>query len=259
MGFLPNYNTAPSENVPRKHGVARLWELSTRDFWDNFRAGFLAILGCAPLIAGVWFAVDSHVLIFAPVIGLLGGMIAGPELCGLADTILRGLRDEPGFWWHTYQRAWRRNAREALLPGAITGALLATQVFLLLHAGAMRVSVGMGAALIAGILVVLGVNLYIWPQMALLELPFAALLKNAGILFLGQLPRSLAALAIVAVYWGLIVRFFVLAVTILPLTNFWLPALPALFLIYPGIESNFQIEQKLYGAEYGAEEVEKIN
>ena len=254
LGLLPNYNTAPSEDAPRKHGIARLWELSTRDFWDNFRAGFLALIGCAPFIAGVWFAADSHVLIFAPLFGLLGGAIAGPELCGLADTLLRGLRDEPGFWWHTYKRAWKRSAKASLLPGAVTGILLGTQIFLLLHAGALELSMGMGAALVAGILVVLALNLYLWPQLALMELPFAALVKNAGILFLGQLPRSIAALAIMAAYLGLIVRFFTVAVTLLPLTNFWLPAVPATFLIYPGIEKNFQIEKKLRDLEYGEHE-----
>lgn len=207
-----------------------------------------------PFITGVWFAVDSHVLIFAPLFGILGGVIAGPELCGLADTILRGLRDEPGFWWHTYKRAWKRSAKASVIPGAVTGILLGTQIFLLLHAGALGLSMGMGTALVAGILVVLAVNLYLWPQLALMELPFAALIKNAGILFLGQLPRSIASLAIIAAYLGLIVRFFTVAITLLPLTNFWLSAVPATFLIYPGIEKNFQIEKKFRDLEHGERE-----
>ena len=248
MGFLPRHERAPSQDLPRKTGLPRLWETLSRDFWDLFRAGFLALLGCVPLLLGLGYSLASHVMVFAPVLGFLGGAIAGPELCGLADTVLRGLRDEPGFWWRTYRRAWVRNAKASLLPGALGGGLLSTQMFFLFHAGALQIGTAMGAALAAGVLLVLAVSLYLWPQLALMELSFSQLIKNSALLFIGQLPRSLAALAVLAVYLGLTARFYLFAVTLLPLTNLWLPVLPALFLIYPGINENFQIEEKLGGA-----------
>ena len=248
MGFLPNYDregpgVAPGE--PRKTGLARFWETLTRDFWDVFRAGFLALAGSLPFLVGTAFSLNSHVLLFAPVCGLIGGAAAGPELCALADTILRGLRDEPGFWWHIYKRAWRRSAKAALLPGAIGGMLLATNVFLLFHASTLKLSLAAGAGLAAGILLVLAISIYLWPQLALMELGFAQLLKNSALLFLGQLPRSVAALAIVAGYLGLMMRFFPLTVSLAPFLNLWLPTLPALFLVYPGINENFRIEEQL--------------
>lgn len=248
MGFWPNLEREAPEydsDIPRKTGLPRFWEVLSRDFWDVFRAGFLALLGCVPFMVGTAFAVTSHVLLFAPIAGLAGGAAAGPELCGLADPVLRGLQDEPGFWWHIYRRAWKRSAKDALLPGALGGALLSTQVFLLFHAGALGLNVAMGAGLIAGLLLVLAVSLYLWPQLALMELPFPQLLKNSALLFLGQLPRSAAALAVLACYLGLMLHFFSLTVTLLPFVNLWVPALPALFLIYPGINANFQIEEKL--------------
>lgn len=247
MRLLPDYSGfEPESDVPRKQGFPRLWEIISRDFWDCFRAGLLALLGCVPFFAGIACALTTHVLIYAPILGLIGGALAGPELCGLADTILRGLRDEPGFWWHTYRRVWRRNVKASLLPGAAAGTLLATQIFLIYHAGALQLNMGMGAALVAGILIVTGISLYVWPQLALMDLTFSQLVKNAVLLFLGQLPRSLAATAILAGYWGLVLWFFSMAVSLLPFTNFWLPTVPALFLIYPGIERNFHIEEKLH-------------
>lgn len=246
MGFLPNYdNPGPERDLPRKTGIFRLWEMLSRDFWDLFRAGFLALAGCAPFLLGVVYSLSAHVLVYAPVVGLLGGAVAGPELCSLADTVLRGLRDEPGFWWHTYQKAWARNAKACLLPGAVGGTLLSTQVFFLFHAGALGLSMAAGAGLTAGILLVLALSLYLWPQLALMELSFPQLVKNSALLFLGQLPRSIAALTIVAGYLGLMARFYLFALPLLPFTNLWLPALPALFLIYPGINENFQIEDQL--------------
>lgn len=250
MGFLPNYDRegpGVAPDTPRKTGWPRFWETLSRDFWDVFRAGFLALAGCLPFLVGTAFSLYSHVLLFAPVCGLLGGAVAGPELCALADTILRGLRDEPGFWWHTYKRVWKRNAKASLLPGAVGGLLMSMQVFLLFHAGALHLSIAAGAGLAAGLLLVLAVSLYLWPQLALMDLPFFPLLKNAGLLFLGQLPRSIAALAILAGYLGLMLRFFPLSTSLLPFLNLWLPVFPALFLIYPGICKNFQIEERLRG------------
>lgn len=247
MGFLPDHEHAPERDLSRKTGLPRLWETLSRDFWDLFRAGFLALLGCVPFLLGLAYSLTSHVLVYAPLFGLLGGAVAGPGLCGLADTVLRGLRDEPGFWWKTYRRAWARNARASLLPGALGGGLLSTQAFFLFHAGALHISTATGAALAAGVLLVLALSLYLWPQLALMELSFPQLVKNSALLFIGQLPRSLGALAILAAYLGLTARFYLFAVSLLPFTNLWLPALPALFLIYPGINENFQIEEKLGG------------
>ena len=246
MGFLPNYDREGpgiAPDAPRKTGLPRFWETLSRDFWDVFRAGLLALAGCLPFLVGAAFSLHSHVLLFAPVCGLLGGAIAGPELCVLAASILRGLGDEPGFWWHTYKRAWKRNARASLLPGAVGGLLMSMQVFLLFHAGALELSAGAGAGLAAGLLLVLAVSIYLWPQLALMDLNFFQLLKNSGLLFLGQLPRSIAALAVLAGYLGLMLRFFPLSASLLPLLNLWCPALPALFLIYPGIRENFRIEE----------------
>ena len=127
------------------------------------------------------------------------------------------------------------------------GLLLSMQIFLLFHAGALGLSASAGAGLAAGILLVLAVSIYLWPQLALMDLRFGQLLKNSGLLFLGQFPRSIAALAILVGYIGLMVRFFPLTVSLLPFLNLWLPALPVVFLIYPGINENFRIEETLRG------------
>ena len=198
MGFLPNNDNSGPER-DRKTGIFRLWEMLSRDFWDLFRAGFLALLGCAPFLLGTVYSLSAHVLIYAPAAGLLGG------------------------------------------------ALLSTQVFFLFHAGSLGLNLAAGAGLAAGILLVLALSLYLWPQLALMELPFLQLVKNSALLFLGQLPRSVAALAIAAGYLGLSAQFYLFALPLLPFTSLWLPVLPALFLIYPGINESFHIEDQLRG------------
>ena len=102
----------------------------------------------------------------------------------------------------------------------------------------------------AGLALVLALSLYLWPQLALMELPFLQLVKNSALLFLGQLPRSVAALALVTVYWGVVLLCFRLVAFLLLFTNFWLVSVPALFLIYPGLEKNFHIEEQIRAIQY---------
>ena len=91
-----------SPDAPRKKGAARFFEILGRDFSTIWLAGILAMLGGLPFAAGVWFAVETHSLVPLVIAGVLGGMIAAPQIVGLNDTILRTLRDEPGYWWESY-------------------------------------------------------------------------------------------------------------------------------------------------------------
>lgn len=251
MGLFPRFDEMEPErspDAPPKTGLPRLWQILRRDIWDIFKAGFLALLGCVPFIAGVFFAAGVHAMLAAPLAGLIGGAAAGPELCALADTLLRSLRDDPVTGWQAYRKAWRRSAKAALLPGALGGALLATQIFILAHAEAFQLNLPVNLALVLGMLFLLGLSLYLWPQLALMELSLGQLIKNSALLFIGQLPRTAAALAVLAAYILISLRFFSFALSLLPVTNLWLPTLPALFLIYPGLEQAFQIEEKFRDA-----------
>ena len=202
-------------DAPRKKGVARLAEIMGRDMWNFFRAGFLAFLGCLPFIIGMFFAVETHALLFMLLAGIIGGLIAGPELSAMADTVLRSLRDEP------------------------------MQIFTLFHMSVISAGIVTWVLLILSFVVTLGLESYIWPQIALLDLPLYGILKNSLLLFLGYLPRSLGAIAIKAVYWGAILLFFPLTTIILPFTNFWLPMLPALLCVYQPLNKCFTIESTI--------------
>ncbi len=145
-------------DAPRKKGVARLAEIMGRDMWNFFRAGFLAFLGCLPFIIGMFFAVETHALLFMLLAGIIGGLIAGPELSAMADTVLRSLRDEPGYWWETYRRVWKRNARESLVPGMLTGLVLSMQIFTLFHMSVISAGIVTWVLLILSFVVTLGLG-----------------------------------------------------------------------------------------------------
>ena len=122
-----------SPDAPRKKGAARLWEILSRDLDGIFLSGTLALLGCAPaaILVGAALWLGSLPLCLLAVVA--AGWLTGPVLTGLYDTILRALRDEPGFWWHTYKRAWKRNFKSSPVPGVVFTLLWALVAYFSYH------------------------------------------------------------------------------------------------------------------------------
>lgn len=247
MGLFNMHYDRPGPGIdpdtPRKKGAARFFELLGRDMASFWCAGMLALLSALPFALGLALAVMSHAVLIMVLAGVLGGMIAAPQLVGLQDTILRSLRDEPGYWWATYRRVWKRNLKASLLPGAVGGLILAMQVF-----AAWHLASGQGAMLVVlfvGLMLLGGLAQYIFAQVALLDLPFATLLKNAVLLFFGYLPRTLLGVLWQGIYWGLLAGFFPFSAPVLLVTSFWLPAALSLMAIYPPLEKSFHIEDTI--------------
>lgn len=228
-------------DTPRKKGTARFVELLGRDMTSFWLAGLLTLLSSVPFVFGIWFSIVSHAVLPALLAGVVGGAIAAPQLCGLQDTILRSLRDEPGYWWTTYRRAWKRNAKAALLPGALGGLILAMQIFTLYHMSGQ--GAGMLVALLVGVVFLTGLAQYIFAQVALLELPFGGMLKNAVLLFLGYLPRTALGIVWQLAYWLIVALFWPFSSVLLVITGCWLPTLLGLMAIYPVLDKSFQVEQ----------------
>lgn len=247
MGLFNMHYDRPGPGVnpdtPRKKGAARFAEVLGRDMLSFWCAGMLALLSALPFALGLILSLLTHAVLPMLLAGVLGGMIAAPQLAGLQDTILRSLRDEPGYWWATYRRVWKRNLKGSLLPGAVCGLILAMQIFAAWHLGAGQGS--LLAVLVIGLVLLGGLAQYLFAQVALLDLPFANLLKNAVLLFFGYLPRTLLGVLWQGIYWGLVVGFFPFSAPVLLVTGLWLPAALSLMAIYPPLEKSFHIEETI--------------
>lgn len=250
MGFLfPDYNR-PGPGVdpeaPRKRGVFRLWEVFSRDYWFIMLTGLLALIGVLPFIAGTVMAYRTHSLLIMILTGLVSGAIAAPGICGLADVLLRCLRDEPGFWWYRYKNAMKRNWRGSILPGALFGTIFSVQCFTLLHLSQSGSGLGMFMCQLVSMLVSVSLFLYVLMQIALMELPFFKMLKNSLWLSIRYFPKTLLASLSQLAYWVAIVLFFPASSIIMLLTSLWLPLLIAFVGLYPVIDDVFQIEKRLH-------------
>ena len=233
-------------DAPRKKGAARLWEILSRDLDGIFLSGVLAMLACAPaaILAGVALWLGSLPLCLLA--AAAAGWLVGPALTCLYDTILRALRDEPGFWWHTYKRAWKQNWKQSLLHGALLGLFVGSWSWMLrAQALAGNTSTALWVASLAGIFVCTGFFSWLLAQVPLVDLPLPQLAKNAGLMFFGFFPRTAAAALVLALYWGATLLYLPATILTILAFGFWLPVTIALMIVYPGLEKVFKLEETI--------------
>lgn len=253
MSFLHTNYDKPGPGVapdtPRKVGLGRLAEVLARDVFSFWKAGGLLLVSVLPATFCIGVACSSGSVLLLLLGGALGGVVAGPQICGLMDTILRSLRDEPGFWWHTYRQAWRRNASACLLPGAVTGLLLGMQLFVLSNLDKLTVTASFAAVLTVGSLLAVGLALLVWVQLALFSLPISNILRNSLLLFLLSPARTAGAILVQVAYWGCLWLFVPTSLSVLPLTGIWFPFLVSVFLLYQPLEKSFDLEASIHAVQ----------
>ena len=249
MMFEQNFMPEGAEinpDTPRKKGLARLFEILSRDLDGIFLSGALAMLVCVPaaILAGIALWLGSLPLCLLS--GAVGGLIAAPVFCGMLDTILRALRDEPGYWWHTYRMAWKQNWRESLLPGAGAGFCLGLWAFLLYALPDLEnVPISVWICMVLGIFFLLVFCLYLFAQVVLVSVSQAERLKNAALFMIGFLPRTLAAGAVLCIYWGVMLALMPYTIPVVLILGFWLPCTLALQIIYPALDKAFHLEKTI--------------
>ena len=227
----------------RKKGIMRMIELLDRDSGKFFKAGVLALLTLLPFFLTIGFALATG----APGL-LLGcvptGMLAATGVAGSADTVMRSLRDEVGWWfWDSYKKAWKRNAPSVLIPGALFGPVIGVNIYLFYYISALENPVGEFWLLFVGLLVLTAITEHFLPMLVCMELPGWALLRNCFVLFFSHPIKSLLAALLQLVYYGLMLIWFPLTGVILVLTSVWLPMLMAYVIIYPALDQHFQLTQ----------------
>lgn len=226
MGFFNRNFDRPGPGVakdaPRKTGAARFFEVLGRDWGSFFKASLLCLLGYVPWTLLVGIGVLGQNLIFTLAGGLVGGVIAGPALAGMHDTVLRSLRDEPGFWWHIYKRAFKNNWRASLAPGALLGFLTAGQLFMLwlLLMGGLPLGLA-GSVMLAMNLLLTGMCApFVFGQLVLMDLGFFALLKNSLFLALSNALWALLMALVQIAWWSAMLLLFPLSLPVLVVLGF---------------------------------------
>ena len=255
MGLFPRAkdfteDRGVDKDTPRKTGIRRFFELMGRDLQDMFLAHLLTCLGFIPVIClvGIGFLTKSLLVMGAGAV--VGGMAAGPFLAGMYDTVLRALRDEPGYWWTTYRRAFRQNFKASILPGILYCVVITLQIFVVyfcfsMLAEGVDVGTGLWVAAVLNLLVFQMLFAYMWPQVVLLDQPFPQTLANSLRCMLAFLPHALAAAIVQILFWGLVILSMPLGLLLMLVLGFWFPCEICCQIVSGDLEQVFHVEERI--------------
>lgn len=255
MGLFPSANdfkagTGVEKDAPRKTGIGRFFELVGRDMGGMFLANLLACLGFVPVICMVYIGFLANSLVMMLLGAAIGGILAGPVLAGMYDTVLRALRDEAGYWWTTYRKAFKRNFMASVLPGVLYCMVVSLQIFLvyfcfnMLYQG-VNVGLPLWVATVLNLLIFQMLFAYMWPQIVLLDQPLLQTLKNSINCMIAFLPHALAAALVQILFWGVVILCMPLGLLLMLVFGFWFVTEVSCQIVYGDIDRVFHIEENI--------------
>lgn len=255
MSLFPSANDFKAghgveKDAPRKTGIGRFFELVGRDMSGMFLANLLACLGFAPVISLVYIGFLMGSLPVMLISAAVGGILAGPVLAGMYDTVLRALRDEAGYWWTTYRKAFRRNFKASVLPGILYCVVVTGQVFLvyfcfnMLYQGT-NVGIALWVATVLNLVIFHMLFSYMWPQIVLLDQPLLQTLKNSVNCMIAFLPHALAASVVQVVFWGIVILCMPLGLLLMLIFGFWFSCEVSCQIVYGDLDRVFHIEDRI--------------
>lgn len=239
------------DETRRQTGFNRYKQLLGRHFGDWFKLNALTILGLLPLAAGILFAIAaSSILVLIPC-SLVGGMIFGPFLSGMYDSLLRALRDEPMPWWMSYKKSWKQNFLGSLVPGALLGLMVGFFCFMGMMLWWAQTPPSLGTILLflfSALLTVVIAQLY-WPQLVLFRQSPGVRLRNLLLFTIQYFWRVMGVGLLQLAYWGICILFTPWTLLILPIAGIWYILFLSQFLLYERLNQAFQIEEQFHRAE----------
>ena len=239
------------DETRRQTGFNRYKQLLGRHFGDWFKLNALTILGLLPLAAGILFAIAaSSILVLIPC-SLVGGMIFGPFLSGMYDSLLRALRDEPMPWWMSYKKSWKQNFLGSLVPGALLGLMVGFFCFMGMMLWWAQTPPSLGTILLflfSALLTVVIAQLY-WPQLVLFRQSPGVRLRNILLFTIQYFWRVMGVGLLQLAYWGICILFTPWTLLILPIAGIWYILFLSQFLLYECLNQAFQIEEQFHRTE----------
>lgn len=245
MGLFVSEDREYSEDR-RQVGFNRYKQLLSRHTKEWLTINAVTLLGALPLTAGILFSIASTSVLLLIPCSFVGGMIFGPFLAGLYDSILRRMRDDPMPWRMNYAKSWRQNWKASLLPGGIFGLLTGLYCFMGMLFWWAEVSPPLSTVvlfLLSMVLVLSIGNLY-WPQLVLFEQKNSIRLRNCLLFILQNFSKVLGASALQMLLMAFMLLFAPWTILALPVVGVWYPVFFSQHLLYDRMNAAFGIEER---------------
>lgn len=215
MGFFKNeVGSGVEKNRGRQNSFKRYWELFFGKFWTFFKINLIYFLFCLPVVT------------------------FGPATAALTAVMRNIYLERPQFIFSDFKDYFKQNFKKSFLIGVLDVIAIELAVFLFLFWDTMigEEYTAVQWVLIAAEVLFLLMNFYIYPQIAALDLPMSAIIKNSLILVFVNLGGELIALALFAGYAALLRFYPIFTAPLMPFVPLAILAFTAVFCCYPAIQ-----------------------
>ena len=229
-------------------GLARFFQLISRDLWDYVKANLLCCLCFLPSAAagGALLLATSNYALGA-VAALVFSFPAGGGMCGLHRVLNRSVRDLTEPCGRTFLQGFRENFAAALLPGMLLTAQFLLSLYMLLFHGAISAFPLPGRfwTLLALCWVFLQILLQnCFPVLVLLKLPLRHLFRNSLILFFSDPKRSLPCFFLTTVLYAAGLLLLPADIVLVLLVGFALTGLIQQLFSWRAIDAAFSVSER---------------
>lgn len=215
MGLFKNVaGSGVEKNPTSKKPFRRFWELFFDKFWTFFKMNLVYFLFCLPVVT------------FGPATAALTAMMRNVYL------------ERPQFIFSDFKDLFKENFKKSFAIGVADILMIELGVFLFRF---WDVLIGEGHTVLQMVLIVIDVlfllmNFYIYPQIAAMDLPMSAILKNSVILIFVNIGGELIALAVFIGYAALLISFPIFVAPLMPFIPLAMLAFIAVYCCYPAIQ-----------------------
>lgn len=195
------------KDEPPKKGVARFWEILTRDYGHLFKLNVLFMLCCLPAALavgiGMLFRPYLGMLLIAAVLFLVSGALVGQGMSCLHWLTVKTVRDEPCFLWHEFRRCWKANWRQSIPTGILFSTLLVMNCIAAQYYLFSEEKVHWVLLIFVSFSMILIINCWLLTtlQLLFLDLPLSAMLKNSLLMLFGYANRTLPCALLTLAVW----------------------------------------------------------
>lgn len=250
--FFPDDDTY--NNGLRQTGFNRYKQLLSERSGGWLKMNLITCIGAAPLVFLISVSVAATSVLLLIPLSFIGGMIFGPFMSCLFDSILRGLRDDPDSWWEEYKRGWRQNWRTSLIPGGFFGLLAGFYTFMgfMMYWRTAPLSRSVIVMYFLSAFVVLSVHTVLWSLLVLFDQTPKNRIINIVSYIGGHLRKVVRSTLFQLIFIVLAVLFAPWSLFLIPFLG-WYVRFVTLFIIYDSFDEFFSIEEQINAGNRNAE------
>lgn len=191
-----------------------------------------------PLMRALAVVADLILLNFLTVIGMIPVVTAGASLTARNDVLQHIVRKEEGYIAQSFFASYKSNLKQGSIMGlifAVPAALLIFEYDVIRAIPELHMPL-FYAMLIFAAGIVLACGIYAFHLLARFENTIPGTIKNALMLSLGYLPRTIGMLLAYAGFWAVVISFYMYLFPVIILFATTLPAYISTLLIGPALK-----------------------